>query len=108
MKIVNSSPITHHSSPRTDGRGFMKLSAGAKLLGVSSAAIIQRKAPRGVERLTLVNVAKETSQRPFFMLVEKEVIELYDELLENARQRTNVDRMIKKTHLRDVSKAVNG
>lgn len=112
MSIVKSKPEPRNARPflssLLDADRNIPLAVGAAMLGVSPDAIRKREAPRGVETLTIINAAREGSQRALLQLRLSEVIALRDKLYEDARQRMNVDRMMKKTHLRDASKAVNG
>jgi len=90
MKAVE----TQLAKPRADDARLIKLAAGAKILGVSPDAIRKRSAPRGVERLTIIDGAKNGAQRRLLFLIYSEVIELRDELIHNARQRMDMRRVI--------------
>lgn len=58
----------------------------ADLLGVSTTSILRRRAPSGVEDLTVINIAKKFSGMPHFVLVFSEVIALRDELIDAGKQ----------------------
>ena len=111
MRIVKPKPEPRNARPYAasllDADRNIPLKVGAQILGVSPDAIRKREAPRGVEGLTIINAARVGAQRALLQLRLSEVIALRDKLYEDARERLNVERMMKQTHLRDVSKAVN-
>jgi hypothetical protein len=108
MKVVNSKPETPNSKRREAAEEHLiKPSVAGQMLGVSSDALVRRIAPRGVDTLTFVDISQPGAKRRTLRLVYSECVALRDELIHNARERVNVERMVNQTHLRVVPKAVN-
>jgi hypothetical protein len=79
----------------SDEERMITLSQGAKILGVSPDAIRKRQAPAGVEDLTIIDVSRANTQRRRLCLVYSEVTGLRDRLIQTARDRVDIWRMLK-------------
>jgi hypothetical protein len=83
------------SNIQDDAERLIRLALGAEILGVSPDAIRKRIAPAGVEELTIVDISRPGAQRRTLRLVYSEVTALRDRLIQTARDRVNVDRMLR-------------
>ncbi len=83
---------------------LITLSVGATILGVSPDAIRKRQAPTGVEQLTVIDISRPGAQRRTLRLVYSEVVALRDRLIQTARDRMNVDRMLERRFARTTGK----
>ena len=82
--------------PSIEEERLIRLAVGAELLGVSPDAIRKRIAPAGVEELTIVDISRPGAQRRTMRLVYSEVASLRDRLIQRARDRMDVHRMLER------------
>lgn len=90
MNVVNSklqTPNSKLAAKRSDARGLMSADEVAELFGYKSGeAIRKQEGPRGIEKLTVVDISRADSQRRTLRWIQSEVIALYDEIVENAQR----------------------
>jgi hypothetical protein len=80
----------NNTDSNAEGR-LIRFAAGAEILGVSPDAIRKRIASAGVEELT---ISRPGAQRRTTRLVHSEVVALRDRLIQAARDRTDISRML--------------
>jgi len=103
-----SAARTKRAQLRTGEERLIKLSAGAKMFGDDSADAIRKRLPP-YDRLTIVDLSGPDAQRRKLRLVYSECVALRDELIQNARQRTSVARMLDaKRRQSQIREVVNG
>jgi hypothetical protein len=80
---------------------LIRLATAGEILGVSPDAIRKRISPVGVEELTFVDISRPGAQRHTIRLVYSEVVALRDSLIQAARNRVSIDRMLQRRFLKN-------